>query len=153
MAKVKAKKDDLYSTKIKPKLRYITKWRADGETISGIAKKLGIARCTFYNYMQDKPELMEALAEGKVKLDTDLQISALKRAKGYIQKTKKIVHKKNSEGEIIETTEEIAEKFIYSDVLMTRMLNSGFYDSDDKMPTELKELMEDAEDRVREEHE
>ena len=48
-----------------------------------IAKKLGISEQTFYNYTSKYLEFFEAIKEGKVKPDEDVENAVLKRALGY----------------------------------------------------------------------
>lgn len=48
-----------------------------------IAKKLGIAECTFYQYQKGYPEFSEAIKRGKAPVDVEVENALLKRAKGY----------------------------------------------------------------------
>lgn len=48
-----------------------------------IAKKLGIATCTFYEYQKEHPEFSEAIKKGKMPVDIEVENALLKRAKGF----------------------------------------------------------------------
>jgi transposase len=55
----------------------------EGFTDLQIAKKLGICKQTFYSYQKKYPEFRDAILNGKIKTDDDVEQSLLKRASGY----------------------------------------------------------------------
>ncbi len=55
----------------------------DGLNDEQIAKKLGIAVSSFYNYQKQHIEFMEAIKRGKAPVDFEVENSLLKRAKGF----------------------------------------------------------------------
>lgn len=48
-----------------------------------IAKKLGIALSTYYDYQKQHPEFSEAIKKGKQPVDVEVENALLKRAKGF----------------------------------------------------------------------
>lgn len=48
-----------------------------------IARKLGIARSTYYDYQKQFPEFSEAIKKGKMPVDIEVENALLKRAKGF----------------------------------------------------------------------
>jgi hypothetical protein len=55
----------------------------DGLSDKQIAKNLGIATSTFYEYQKKNPEFSEAVARGKAPVDIQVENALLKRALGY----------------------------------------------------------------------
>lgn len=72
-----------YLANVKPKLDLIEYWRRNGDTIEAISKKLGVARKTFYAYMDTYPELKETIEKSREKLLSGLTKSLYKEAIGY----------------------------------------------------------------------
>lgn len=58
-------------------------WCMDGLIEKQIYKKLGVSHDTFNRWKNEKPELSEALKQGKEKVDDGVEESLLKRAMGY----------------------------------------------------------------------
>ena len=48
-----------------------------------IAKKLGIARCTYYEYQKKYPDFSDAIKKGKSPVDVKVENAFLKRALGF----------------------------------------------------------------------
>lgn len=55
----------------------------DGMIDAEIAKKLGIAKSTFYEYMKKFPDFSEAIARGKLPVDFEAESLLLKRCRGF----------------------------------------------------------------------
>lgn len=72
-----------YQTHVFPKLFLVENWAKDGLTDEEIAKRLGIATSTFYEYKLNYPEFSESLKRGKEVVDYEVEQSLLKRALGY----------------------------------------------------------------------
>lgn len=72
-----------YDTHVKPKLLLIEAWCRNGLTDKDIAKNLGIAESTFYEYKKEHRELSESLKSGKEVIDTMVENALLKAALGY----------------------------------------------------------------------
>jgi glycerophosphoryl diester phosphodiesterase len=53
-----------------------------------IAKKLGISRASYYNYQLKYPEFRDAIIEGKIPVDIEIEDSLIKKAKGYYYEEK-----------------------------------------------------------------
>lgn len=73
---------DKYATQVQPYLGEIPEWFKT-MTVRQIAQKLGVGKTTFYKYIDDHPELAEALEKGKGILVDDLKSALKRRALGY----------------------------------------------------------------------
>jgi transposase-like protein len=87
-----------------------------GLTDANIAYKLGIALSTFYDYQKKHPEFSEALREGKVVTDGEIEESLRMRAKGF-EFTEVKTEKRN--GKVVSVTE--TTKFFPPDVPAIKM--------------------------------
>lgn len=58
-------------------------WARDGLTDEQIAKNMGIATQTLYDWKKKHPEISEALKKGKEVVDVEVENALLKRALGY----------------------------------------------------------------------
>ena len=65
------------------KLILLEGWARDGLTDEQIAKKIGIATSTFYEWKKKELEFSEALKKGKEVIDFEVENALLKRALGY----------------------------------------------------------------------
>ena len=71
------------------KLTLLSGWARDGLTDEEIAKKIGISRSTLAEWKKKYPDISDTLKKGKEIVDTEVENSLLKRAKGYTAKIKK----------------------------------------------------------------
>ena len=67
----------------KDKLILLEGWPRDGLTDEQIAKNIGIATSTFYEWKKKELEFSEALKKGKEVIDFEVENALLKRALGY----------------------------------------------------------------------
>lgn len=67
----------------KDKLILLEGWARDGLTDEQIAKNIGIATSTFYEWKKKEIEFSEALKKGKEVIDFEVENALLKRALGY----------------------------------------------------------------------
>ena len=67
----------------KDKLILLEGWARDGLTDEQIAKNIGIATSTFYEWKKKELEFSEALKKGKEVIDSEVENALLKRALGY----------------------------------------------------------------------
>lgn len=58
-------------------------WARDGLIDDQIAKNIGIARATLYNWRQKHPQIEEALKRGKEVVDIEVENALLKNALGF----------------------------------------------------------------------
>lgn len=65
------------------KLTLLEAWARDGLTDEQIAKNMGIANSTFYEWKRKNLEISEALKKGKEVVDYEVENALLKRALGY----------------------------------------------------------------------
>lgn len=65
------------------KLILLEGWAREGLTDEQIAKNIGIATSTFYNWEKKSIEFLEALKKGKEVVDFEVENALLKRALGY----------------------------------------------------------------------
>lgn len=65
------------------KLILLEGWARDGLTDEQIAKNIGIATSTFYEWKKKELEFSEALKKGKEVIDFEVENALLKRALGY----------------------------------------------------------------------
>lgn len=66
-----------------PKLDMVEKWARDGLGTKQMAKNLGIAESTFWEYSTKHPEFSSRLAKGREVVDTEVENAFLKRITGY----------------------------------------------------------------------
>ena len=66
-----------------PKLDMVEKWARDGLGTKQMAKNLGIAESTFWEYSTKYPEFSSRLAKGREVVDTEVENAFLKRITGY----------------------------------------------------------------------
>lgn len=80
--------------KYDPEVCYLVEhWTREGLINEEIAKRLGIAVCTLYEWQKKYPEFSEALKVGKQIIDYRVEDSLLKRALGYdVTETKTVVY-------------------------------------------------------------
>lgn len=64
-----------------PKL--VEMYAREGMIDADIAKKIGISKDTFYEYIKRYPEFADALKKGKAPVDFEVENALLKRALGY----------------------------------------------------------------------
>lgn len=67
----------------KDKLILLEGWARDGLTDEQIAKNIGIATSTFYEWKKKKLEFSNALKKGKEVIDFEVENALLKKALGY----------------------------------------------------------------------
>lgn len=67
----------------KDKLILLEGWARSGLTDEQIAKNIGIATSTFYEWKKKEKEFSEALKKGKEVIDFEVENALLKRALGY----------------------------------------------------------------------
>lgn len=67
----------------KDKLILLEGWARSGLTDEQIAKNIGIATSTFYEWKKKELEFSEALKKGKEVIDFEVENALLKRALGY----------------------------------------------------------------------
>ena len=67
-------------------LLLIEAWSRDGLTDEQIARNMGIATSTLYNWKNEHLEILEALKKGKEVVDIQVENALLKRALGYTYK-------------------------------------------------------------------
>lgn len=65
------------------KLILLEGWAREGLTDEQIAKNIGIATSTFYNWEKKSVEFLETLKKGKEVVDFEVENALLKRALGY----------------------------------------------------------------------
>ena len=72
-----------YESHVLPKLDLVEKWARDGLGIKQIAKNLGLAECTVFDYCKRYTEFSDRLAKGREVVDTEVENAFLKRITGY----------------------------------------------------------------------
>ena len=72
-----------YESHVLPKLDLVEKWARDGLGTKQIAKNLGIAESTFWEYSTKYAEFSSRLAKGREVVDTEVENAFLKRITGY----------------------------------------------------------------------
>ena len=89
----------------KDKLILLEGWARDGLTDEQIAKNIGIATSTFYEWKKKELEFSESLKKGKEVVDFEVENALLKKALGYtITLNKQRVTK---DGDVVDITEEV----------------------------------------------
>jgi hypothetical protein len=64
-------------------LELLAAWARDGCTDEDLAKKIGVAPSTFYDWKRRFPDIAEAVSKGKEIVDIKVENALLKRALGY----------------------------------------------------------------------
>lgn len=96
--------------KILNNIEHIKKLKSQGAKDTDIISYLKMSRTTFYKYVNECPELAEALNAGEEKLCDDLESDMYRLARGgYVLTTKKTVIKSDKDGKEV-ILEEITEK-------------------------------------------
>ena len=129
---------DRYETYVAPKLKDISKWITT-LTEGQIAKKLGIAPCTFQKYKNEHPELQQALIDGCETLKEELKDSLRKKAKGYYYTETKTTIRKEGGTEIrtIEKYEKYAQPDTGAIHLLLKNIDPAWH-NDDSATMDLK---------------
>lgn len=78
-----------YHSEVKPKLKQISEYIAQGATEKDIMEWLGIANSTFYEYKNKYPEFRESLDKPKRESVIQVRNALLKRALGFTYEEKK----------------------------------------------------------------
>ena len=142
---------DRYESHVAPKLKEISKWITT-MTEGQIAKKLGVAQCTFQKYKNEHPELNQALIDGTEVLKEELRETLKKKAKGfYYTETKTIIRKEN--GKDVATIEKY-EKYAQPDTGALHLLLKNIdpnWKNDDDRTYELKKRQLDIAEKKAEE--
>ena len=127
-----------YETYVAPKLKDISKWITT-LTEGQIAKKLGIAPCTFQKYKNEHPELQQALIDGCETLKEELKDSLRKKAKGYYYTETKTTIRKEGGTEIrtIEKYEKYAQPDTGAIHLLLKNIDPAWH-NDDSATMDLK---------------
>lgn len=89
----------------KDKLILLEGWARDGLTDEQIAKNIGIATSTFYEWKKKQIEFSEALKKGKEIIDFEVENALLKKALGYTITLNK--QKVTKDGDVVDITEEV----------------------------------------------
>lgn len=89
----------------KDKLILLEGWARDGLTDEQIAKNMGIATSTLYNWKKESIEFLEALKKGKEVVDFEVENALLKKALGYTITLNK--QKVTKDGDVVDITEEV----------------------------------------------
>lgn len=87
------------------KLILLEGWARDGLTDEQIAKNIGIATSTFYEWKKKEIEFSEALKKGKEVVDFEVENALLKKALGYTITLNK--QKVTKDGDVVDITEEV----------------------------------------------
>lgn len=89
----------------KDKLILLEGWARDGLTDEQIAKNIGIATSTFYEWKKKELEFSEALKKGKEVIDFEVENALLKKALGYTITLNK--QKVTKDGDVVDIMEEV----------------------------------------------
>ena len=103
----KMPKKSSYESNVLPHLKKIPKW-FEKMTETQIAKKLGVAHCTFIKYKREHPELASALEAGKHILETEVRSALKTKAVGFTYTEKKVTRHLDADGHLVS---EIVEEF------------------------------------------
>lgn len=87
------------------KLILLEGWARDGLTDEQIAKNIGIATSTFYEWKKKEIEFSKALKKGKEVIDFEVENALLKKALGYTIMLNK--QKVTKDGDVVDITEEV----------------------------------------------
>lgn len=86
-----AGRKSVWKTKVLPKLNKVTEWRGNKYTYLQIAKALGICEKTFHKYLNEKPELREAIELGDTHIEHEIKNKLIDLCLGGIKKEKKFL--------------------------------------------------------------
>lgn len=131
---------DKYTSQVQPYLGQIPEWYKT-MTVRQIAQKLGVGKTTFYKYIDDHPELAEALEKGKGILVDELKSALKRKALGYdYEETTKKVTDSDKDGQKVEvvTTKKHVPPDLGSIHLLLKNLDPDWH-NDDAKTLELRE--------------
>ena len=80
---IKMARPSKYHTVVQPKLETIAGWAKNGLSHEQIARNLGVAESTFYEYKKQFPELCEALKRGAEDAILEVENALFKSACGF----------------------------------------------------------------------
>lgn len=92
-------------------------WARQGLRDEDIAKKLGIHKSTFYEYLKTYPDFADALKKGKAPIDFEVENALLKRARGFEYEEVHIEYKpgKGEDDKLIPVHIKKVKKFVAPD--------------------------------------
>lgn len=91
---------DMYETKVRPRLQSVKGWILQGLDEAAIAQRLGVSCRTLKKYKREHNEFCQVLKSGREEVIAEVEDALIKKAKGYIYNEVKTVDK----GDRIETT-------------------------------------------------
>lgn len=95
---------------LKEVLDHVKSWRSEGAELDEIAKKLGIARATLFEYQNKYSDFADALKTGEKIMDSKVEDSLIKECVGYeyeetVTTTTAIIDKKTGQVSNLEKVE------------------------------------------------
>lgn len=89
-------------------------WARDGLTDEQIAKNIGIAARTLYDWQKRFPQISQSLKRGKEVVDREVENALLKRALGYTydETTKELQYDKETEKNVLVVTKVVTKEVI-----------------------------------------
>ena len=112
----------VYETHIAPRLEDIAKWRKMGATVENMCDVLGVAKTTFYKYLDEQPEFANAYKKGKAELVIDLRGELARIAFKHTLETKKQYIKQDLETGNKTQYTEIVTKEVDGDIAAINLL-------------------------------
>lgn len=89
-------------------LKLLEGWARDGLTDEQVAKNIGIATGTLYDWKNKHPEISEALKKGKEVVDIQVENALLKRALGYEYTEEKVEISEKDGKKVVQTVKHVA---------------------------------------------
>lgn len=105
-------RNNLWLTKVYPRISEIEVWASQGDTDAMIAEKLGISTRSFRRYKQANFQLTEALERGRDKICAQIKSSLFTLAMGCVETVdiQKIVDIDQNTGKQVITTRQVTTK-------------------------------------------
>lgn len=119
-------KGELYSSQVKPHLKQISMWKADGVPEKTMCERLNISVSVWEKYKKIHPELKEALKKGQKTCVEMLRGALIKRALGYDAQIVKTITGVNPNTGKEETRTESYNKHIPPDVTAINLALKNF---------------------------
>lgn len=91
-------------------------WARQGLTDEQIAKNMGIAKVTFYDWKNKFPKFANALKKTKDIVDAEVENKLFKRAMGYEVEEEEIKEFRNDDGEMVVVSRKRTKKHVPPDV-------------------------------------
>lgn len=127
-----------YDSHVKPNLSKIEEWSKEGVTEKSMAHQLGVGYSTFNKYKTERPELEEAIKNGRACCVENIENAMYQRAIGFQYVERKTIYS-DKEGEKTEEVVKTALPDVTASIYLLKHWGKGKGYTNDPLTLELKE--------------